>query len=258
MKTYFLWMVLLTTPLLQAQRTAPVAGDAAVLIDLLQKDYATGKPDTRMEDIARDRARVISIFKTYMDQDLPELSFTATEELRLTYTQSEEAYKAMERTGLSLSETEDLEDLNANFTEARRVYFDSVYKDDKATLTSLNTLLKDNAYLAAVLNKFETKYDRLKDNKADSYALSNSSLSIQKSLPFTGGDLLVEGIDGLSRFLAKRIKEELTLNAIQNIQAYLADKEKHPYLYELEVVLPTTITYLRSFDADQLLKFSDD
>lgn len=258
MKFIILLSLLLLTTLLQAQRTAPIAGDAAELIDLLHKDYSTGNPDTRLEDIARDRARVISIFKTYLDQELPVTQFKNNENLRLDYSKTEEAYKAMKRTDLNQTETKNLQTLKDSFTNARNEYFEALALDDKNTFIELIKNVAGNAYLQQVLEKFSTKYNSLYENKSDNYAISNSSQSIQKSIPFTGGDLLVDGIDGLSRFLAKRIKEELTLNAIQNIQAYLADKEKHPYLYELEVILPTTITYLQTFDADQLLKFSDD
>ena len=38
----------------------------------------------------------------------------------------------------------------------------------------------------------------------------------------------------------------------------LKNKEEHPELYELEVLLPTTFAYLANFDANQLLQFSDD
>lgn len=258
MKITTLLITFLLTTLLHAQRTAPIAGDAATLIDLLQKDYSTGNPDTRQEDIARDRARVISIFKTYLDQELPVTQFRHIENLRLDYSKTEEAYKAMKRTDLNQTETKNLQTLKDSFTNARNEYFEALNENDENTFLTLINNWDDNEYIVEVLKKFKLKYSNLCEQKLDNYAITNSSLSIQKSLPFTGGDLLVDGIDGLSRFLAKRIKEELTLNAIQNIQAYLADKEKHPYLYELEVVLPTTITYLQSFDADQLLKFSDD
>ena len=59
---------------LSAQKSAPIAGDAAQLIDYLRKDYSSVPLKDRPEEIARDRAKVLAIFKGYLtDEEQGEL-----------------------------------------------------------------------------------------------------------------------------------------------------------------------------------------
>jgi hypothetical protein len=256
MKQLFLLFIFFTSLNLWSQKTAPIAGDAALLIDLLQKDYNSGDPERVLEDIARDRTKVIAIFKTYMNSSFEPNTPYEIDKLRSSYIKSLEEYNLnMKQENPNLK----YDSLNNRLKTDKENYFNALYSADSLLFNEVIThLSNENAFLNTIVKKFKYKYENLKNGKSDIYAINNSTLSIQKGLPFTGGDLLIEGIDGLSRFLATRIKEELTLNAIQNIQKYLENKDRHPYLYELEVVLPTTIAYLKEFDADQLLKFSDD
>lgn len=256
LKTYFLFFLLLSSSL-SAQRSAPVAGDAATLTDYLFKDYGTGNPETVMEDIAADRSRVIAIFKAYAtklttDDKGSDNKSTSLSQLRLEYLQLQQDHNKQ------LAEKNPV--YVVELAASKKTYYDSIAIREIKEIT----LLKDhfqkngNLFLFSVVEKFETKYNRLNEQKIDVLAQNNSSQSMQKSVPFIGGDLLIDGIDGLSRFLAKRIKEELTLNAVENIQKYLKNEKQKNYLYELEAVLPVTVNYLKTFEADQILKFSDD
>ena len=66
MKKYtLLFFLLIAIHIVNAQKQAPVAGDASTLVDLLFKDYDAGNPENKLEEIAKDRTKVISIFKSY-------------------------------------------------------------------------------------------------------------------------------------------------------------------------------------------------
>jgi hypothetical protein len=260
-KYTFLAFFLLLFNFGNAQKSAPVAGDASALVDLLFKDYDAVNPDTKLEEIAKDRTKVIAIFKSYA-KDYKSTSVSPYPETeKLNYQKSIEAFANFnKKTKFDIGEIGQIEKLKTNLNTDKKTFYDNLQVYDAAEINSLTTYYttKTNKFIEKILNDFSTKYNNLKLQKSDFYAKSNANLSIQKSLPFSGGDILVDGIDGLSRFLAKRIKEELTLNAIQNIQEYLKNKEKKEFLYELEAVLPKTVDYLKSFDADEVLKFSND
>ena len=66
MKNFITFIMLIYSVSIWSQKSAPIAGDAAKLIDLLHKDYQTVNLETFQEDIARDRSQVIAIFKTYL------------------------------------------------------------------------------------------------------------------------------------------------------------------------------------------------
>lgn len=255
-KLFKIILFVLFPTFLIAQKSAPVAGDAAILIDLLHKDYASGNPETMEEDIARDRSKVISIFKAYREAlDFTNLTKVLDQKLETDY------FVALEKYNEALKGDKNSDQLVGLKTELKRSkskYYQNICDVDNDQFTTIETSYTTNEFLKTVITKFKYKYSTLQNAKADQYAYNNSNLSIQKGLPFVGGDILVEGIDGLARFLAKRIKEELTLNAIDNLKEYLKKKDENRYLYELEVVLPTTVNYLKNFNGDQLLSFSDD
>ncbi|MAN26122.1 MULTISPECIES: hypothetical protein [Mesonia] len=276
MKNFITFIMLIYSVSIWSQKSAPIAGDAAKLIDLLHKDYQTVNLETFQEDIARDRSQVIAIFKTYLGEDFDtEITYEYKKEgkdtekgkdtmlklndFRLIYTKSLETYNLkIKRDDLKETEVKNLKELKTQLSTDKNYYYKALYAGDNKVFDEIKKHLNKNKFLDTIIDKFKKKYETLNDNKFDSYAINNNAQSIQKSLPFAGGDILVDGIDGLSRFLVKRIKEELTLNAIQNIQEFLKNKEEHPELYELEVLLPTTFAYLANFDANQLLQFSDD
>lgn len=261
MKKFYIILFSLCFTCIKAQKSAPVAGDASALVDLLFKDYDAINPDTKLEEIAKDRTKVIAIFKTYA-KDYKEISNVKyPESEKSLYLKSVEAFNNYnKKSKLEKDEEEGLNSLLELLKNNKKTFYDKLYDYDNGQITSLIKHFNENKnnYIHKIINEFSLKYSNLKDQKPDNHAKSNSNLSIQKSLPFSGGDILVDGIDGLSRFLAKRIKEELTLNAIQNIQEYLKNKNEKDFLYELEAILPTTVDYLKNFEADEVLKFSND
>lgn len=285
-----------------SQKSAPVAGDAAQLIDLLKKDYNAFDQDLKAEQISKDMFKVISIFKSYLtdaerkktydcktlfdklltDSVLTEEELFYNGQNLLGISSSDDKSKKIDKLCKKINETQqtfkeyneekqyynsakntnslydyDLED----FEELKEEYFASKFYSDSQILTHLRKTYSDsnNSYLSYVLDLFIKKYSKIFNNKEDFSAQVNYSSSIQKSLPFFGGDLSFETIiDGLSRFLAKRLKEELTTHAIEKIQNYLNNPSQEGYLNELLVLLPKTTDYLKSFEASQVLNFTDD
>lgn len=264
MKKIYFVLSFLTISIASAQKSAPVAGDAATLLDLLQKDYNSINPENLDDELAKDRSKVIAIFKSYTkDAAGFEKISVANINNKKDFLASTEAYNNMlKRSELSASELSTLSTLKSAYDTNKKIYYTDLNTFDKdqfdKLITHFNGLTPKNAYLSFIVGKFKTKYTTIFENKADVLALNNSNSSIQKGLPFAGGDILVKGIDGLARVIADNIKKEIVLNIMENLQEYLKNKKDNHYLYELEVLLPTTVDYLKNFDADQLVKFSVD
>ncbi|SNR16637.1 hypothetical protein [Tenacibaculum jejuense] len=276
-----------------AQKSAPVAGDAAQLIDLLKKDYNAVNPENKDEIISRDMFKVTSIFKTYMnDQQRNDLKNTTcsqtytslktitndhlTEarmldprvndkdtfcgaindisEIYEEYELEKKKFNAMSSNSSSrINLIEDLAEYKKEFYEAK------FFKDISELYQIKNSYNSNNSYLAAVVEIFIRKYATVHYNKDDINSQINYNSSVQKAAGFLGGDLAFETIiDGLSRFLVTRIKEELTTHAIEKIQNYLKNPSQKSYLNELMILLPTATDYLKSFEASQVLNFTND
>ncbi|MCD0472323.1 hypothetical protein [Flavobacterium sp. JAS] len=266
---------------LQAQKSSPVMGDAAILLDLLKKDYSSVNPDIKLEEINTDREKVIGIFKSYLRDDqkngLIATDFSnKLESDKKEYTESLQSYNAVLKTSITANKEYNLTTLEGELKTiynklltCKSSYYTSKYYSDIDQLGKIQVLYdtvdndtlvtNDNPYLVAVIELFETKYENVELNMLDNFAQNNYNSSIQKSLPFIGGDLAFETlIDGLSRFLAKRIKQELTVYAIDKIKKYLNDPKPENYSQELVVVLPKTTNYLKRFDANQLMSFTNE
>jgi hypothetical protein len=257
---------LLFSSQLLAQKNAPVAGDAALLTDLLKKDYNTLEPDVRREQLAKDRTIVIGTLKRYLTENQQrsinvggvnlqvETSFIeykkAEQELSLYNTKFSKGQ-------LEINEIEKLVDSSAIF---RKNYFEKRVAIDINTFNELAEIFKDkNEYLYYITGQFCNKYEALNNFQEDQYAEASQESSVQKALPFIGGDLAFEVIiDGLSKFLAERIKEELTVAVIERVQDYLKNPGENDPLAELKVLLPRTQQYLLSFKASQMANFPDE
>lgn len=305
----YLLLLLICLNFSYAQKSAPVAGDAAQLMDLLNKDYNSVSPELKNEEISKDMFKVISIFKSYLTNN-ERASFTdksKTKSCKDIFTEifKDNTFKKrwtestanQEIVGIDIAGT-DSDNINSictyisklriefeGFNQLKQVttykegsedngtpqynelekkkskYFTSKFFSDTKTLKYLGMTYEGsgNTYLNHIVKLFITKYSIVFNSEDDFTAQVNYSSSIQKSLPFLGGDLSFETIiDGLSRFLAKRIKEELTTHAIEKIQNYLNNPSESSYLNELLVLLPKTTDYLKSFEASQVLNFTDD
>lgn len=271
MKKYLFFIALLFPFSTTAQKDAPVAGHAALLVDLLKKDYSAIDNDVRQDELLKDRALVISIFKSYLkDDQIVKLfnSVTSEEISKLETYQTKKSISSMVPSyQLNLSSASEITEANTlinnvtvDFIGARKAYFKERHKVDEAKLTSLEAVYaQENKYVAAVIKSFIEKYKSLKGNGADEFAAANSTSSVQKSIPFIGGDLGFDVvIDGLGRFLAKRIKEELTNYVIEQVQVWLQNPTPEDPLAELKTILPRTTTYLIAFRADQVMSFPNE
>lgn len=282
-----------------SQKNAPVAGDAATLMDLLKKDYNGVDPDLRSETLSKDMFKVTSIFKSYLKDDtrqqlikeststrqrycntqltahiassavrLSELQTVATaslcskiEELPYylsQYNKAKKEYKDLQN--LQRATAAELGNRLNTLNIEKSEYFNLKYYSDLNNLIRLKALYgTDNKYLSYILELFITKYTTILHKQEDYFAQINYNSSIQKALPFLGGDLTFETIiDALSKFIANQIKKELTTHAIEKIQYYLNHPSEESYLNELLVLLPKTTEYLKSFEASQVPSFTDD
>jgi hypothetical protein len=287
--TCYLCFFLLFASAAQAQKNAPVIGDAAKMVDLLKKDYNAIDPETRNEEIIRDRALVIATFKGYAAK-LPDLKSGKDKSdavaLKLKSIKAIKQEKiALDATNYSITpknidgspgnttqsdiqsiknQIKAFKDLNTEI-ESRLATTQSAFVKAKFDLDvfELEQLKRisypDNKYVGLVIQHFIDKYTQLNEGTLDSMAAVNYSSSVQKSIPFLGGDLAFETvIDGLSRFLAKRIKEELTNSVIRQIQDQLNNPPANSPLNELKVLLPRTAQYLSEFQADQVTNFTNE
>lgn len=256
---------LLISVQLLAQKNAPIAGDAALLTDLLKKDYNTLDPDVRREQLAKDRTIVIGTLKRYLiDGQQENIKSKPDQEIEACFLEYKKAEQelAVYNTKFSKDTPEinkiDLLLTNSNNSKGR--YYEQRYTSDMATFKNLITIFKtENQYLCYVLGEFHTKYEALQNFQDDQYAEASQESSVQKALPFIGGDLAFEVIiDGLSKFLSERVKEELTVAVIEKVQDYLRNPEDDDPLAELKVLLPRTQDYLLSFKASQMANFPDE
>lgn len=290
---YYFLLILTSLNFSYAQKSAPVAGDAAALIDILKKDYNSVSPDNRAEEIMKDRAKAMSIFNSYMatnlDVDINEAKLISKniitssggnildiDNMNLAninanagvYDAKSKAYEKQK------NKLQDIKSLNISgngttistlaresnaLNVAKSEYLEATYYKDVKNFVALRVNYDDNNYIKYCIELFIKKYATLQNNDIDTFAAQNYQSSIQKSLPFLGGDLALETlIDGLSRFLAKRIKEELTTYVVDQIKDNLNNPKPSSYLNELMVLLPVTTDYIKSFEADQVLNFIDE
>lgn len=279
MKAIFtLVAILLGSSCLYAQKDAPVAGHAATLVDLLKKDYNAIELGSRDEEISRDRTLVISIFKSYLtDNQLVKIeSDTANKTFRessvslqksfSTYTRTQKRLASYSSDAISLNSDTQIkaiakeadsiqEDLDTN----KKNYFKLHYKVDEIHLQLIKAQFVENKFIHRMINLFIAKYKALSNSGVDRFATANASSSIQKSIPFIGGELAFETvIDGLSRFMAQRIKEELTTYVIGRVKEWLENPGPQDPFAELKVLLPRTSGYLIGFKADKITHFPNE
>lgn len=266
-------LITLIPTALSSQKNAPVAGDASILIDLLRKDYKAYASDLLDEEIAKDRAQVISIFKNYLTDTQKKFENidksrknTITTEYGLilaNFNAKQKAfttYSTLENINRTVTEIKvDKDNLNKILSDLnyyKKELYQIKFSKDIFELEAIMKEFSDNQYLKHIITKFIEKYNSLKTNSIDYESKSNQSAAIQKSIPFLGGDVGFEMvIDGLSKFLAKRIKEELTTYVIEEVKAWLENPGQNDPIAELKVILPRTNTYLLKFTANQVTNF---
>ncbi|WP_285009831.1 hypothetical protein [Pedobacter faecalis] len=273
----FLSLVMLALPAL-AQKNLPVSGNAATLIDLLKKNYNSLDPETRQEEIARDRALVISIFKSYLTDDQRDSTMDAT--LAAEYKKAKDS--AMRRqqsvTGLKKQLTSymaanelkvevdgetqprPVSKLSEDIDSGLAKYYEFQNAADSIEMRRLKRNYQGtNVFISNNIEKFIKKYNNVVDGLPDPYAAANFNSSLQKSIPFLGGSMGFETyIDGLARFMAQRIKDELTTYAIENIKTWLENPAANDPLAEFKVILPGTTMFIKSFSADRLTSFPNE
>ena len=272
-----------------AQKDAPVAGHAANLVDLLKRNYNAGDPETRKAEIAKDRDLVISIFKNYLyledrnpinskfekvDKAIIEKIKTNIENVNKLggdFKINEKAYDTKKKQ-LGLLVSQNLEPklvavsaqigkLNIDIVDLKKTLEDAKEGFDLAELTLLAQIYsaRNNEFLSSVMQLFIDKYTLLKNNDSDGFASINYTSALQKGIPFIGGNLGFETyVDGLGRFLAQRIKDELTTYVIEEVKKWLQNPREDDPLAEFKVLLPRTTNFLIGFTADKLTSFPNE
>lgn len=264
--------IFLCVHLATAQVDAPVAGHAAIAFDLLKKDYSAIDPANRQEEIMRDRTTVISILKAYLQDDkkqkLESGSFKKWSDSLIKLRKQQDILKktidSYSAITMNVKDEDDANDISqkittaySNLAELKIEYFEASFEIDTCELGAIGRQYLNNQFLAEIDSLFMQKYKAIKEGNLDKYAASSTASAIQKSIPFIGGNLSFEtAIDGLSRFLAKRIKEELTTYVIEKLQKSLNNQSPDDPFAEFKVLLPRTCSYFSGFTADQLLNFT--
>lgn len=270
----FILLLLLVSNIASAQKNAPVAGHAARLVDLLKKDYNATDITLRTETINRDIEEVIATLMVYADDNdskkilassavLSPNTLSTYQDAVINYNNLTKALQGLTITTNSNGDNPGFEELKKsadNVGKDKTAYDNQKYIQDITALDAIRNHFEiNNSYLSHITYLFIEKFNNVKSLNFDNFAETNYTSSIQKASPFFGGDLAFsEAIDGLSRFLAQRIKDELTTYAVEKIQDYLNNPKPESYLNELMVLLPTTTSYLKTFDASRTLNFVDD
>lgn len=263
-----------------SQKEAPVAGDAIKLVKLLNKDYSTIAPDQRAEQIIRDRAEAIRTLKVYLPEEKNNRLYTSEDGLLekevsnlqgkiqkaySVYTDEKKTLeaKAVERSqpiGFKTSATPAVSGAEVSgLNQSLENYRNHLYSMDSIGFVTLKEAFGSNSYLGYIVEELHQKHASLSTKKFDTRTDQTVSATVQKGLPFVGGDLsFTTAMDGLSRFLATRIKEELTTYVIDKVKEWLANPSDESLLNELKILLPKTTNYLLQFRADQMLNFGDE
>tara|TARA_R110002012_G_scaffold321659_1_gene550466 strand:+ start:2079 stop:4349 length:2271 start_codon:yes stop_codon:yes gene_type:complete len=247
-----------------AQRNAPVAGDAALLIDFLNKDYSRTNPDELGNVLFNDRAQICAILKKYVEPDRNDTLYNssninrAIEDIKLKIVDIEEIInfkKAKAKENLiALKPSGNLSKYNTDkdrkdLINEKENLLKTQWLLHERHLTAIQNALPNNAYAYFIVGMFIKKYDGIAKKNIDVYGMENTQGNIQKNLSFLTGDLALETVmDGLSKFLANRVKEELTIYLIEEVQRKMdaAAKDSLNILNELGLLLPATTTYLKN------------
>lgn len=267
--TILLFLLCLTSAVSFAQKDAPVSGHAAELLDKLKRDYNAIDPTTKNEEIAKDRTAVIAIFKGYLED-----SFRVKLSSSTFIAKGKKVDSLFERLSLAkrnlasyptatpvnetsaLAARNQISGLTDRVEAEQKLYYEARFNADSTELVEIKTQYADNEFLSVMVGLFIKKYQSIKNYSLDSLSSSNYTSSIQKSIPFVGGGLSFETvIDGLARFLAKRIKEELTTYVISRVQDWLNKGGPDDPFAEFKVLLPRTTAYLQGFKADKVTNF---
>lgn len=245
------------------QINSPVFGDVTTLLELYAKDYNTVSSENRQETIRKDRSEVIGVFKKYLvnpiiiDFDTKEISDTkdSIALLKNSIQISENGIPFIKTSDEFVLRLQALEAQKRKLVSEQKTLYTEYYDKDTLEIDSIKAHL-DNSYLEHQLDLFKTKFRNIHLNKADQAANLSIIRSSQKSLPFIGGGLDFQTLmDGLSIFIANRLKAELTNAFITKLQTWINNEDEESIL-ALNILLPKTTDYFKGFSANELNYFS--
>jgi hypothetical protein len=260
-----------------AQRNSPVAGNAATLIDLLKKDYNAVDIKLRDEEQLKDRAQVIGIFRSYLedgyadtDPDNKDSLVKKIERAKISYdeyTTEEGIYNANSGStittgadGVARIALQNLTTIAGNVNTKRVKYYADRRLADKEELEALAGYYKGkngktgNTLVVMIIKSFIKKYSAVIENKPDPYATINNNAALQKNLlSVLGGSADIDMvIKALGKIIAEQIKKDLATFGVQYLKDLLVAKRDSTPVAELLVLLPATAKYIQDEDADKI------
>jgi hypothetical protein len=246
-----------------AQKNRSVVSDCITLSGLLAKDYNQIQDlETRRTAIVNDRKTVISIFKSYLPPASASAMFTRSSadiyrsvqdsilKSKIAVNTAKVELENTPTTNATLYATKHAAYLNA-LNSNNTIIYDKEYRLFQTEFDALiATITRSyNPYLNDVLVLFRQKYSSIHLKGPDNFATGFQIASFQKSIAGSGNAALnfTNAMDGLSRFIIKRLKEELATQVFQRIQTQISSSNYD----ELRIILPKTTNYLLTITPDQ-------
>ena len=239
-----------------SQKNRSVINDCVVLSELLSTDYSLiENREQRFSTIQNDQKRVIGILKGYLLVPTPTNVGSYNAEMTRIVTARNEVQNRKvvfdnsiaANSEISLRKGEYTDALNRSINNINNYEF-NIFLLELDALATIYTVAS-NPYMNRIINDFRMKYTAVHDSNPDLYSKGFGAVSLQKGILGVGGGALTftEAIDGLSRFIVKRLKEELANEVFQRVQAQLRTTN----FDELRVILPKTSNYLLTIQPDQ-------
>ncbi|WP_162927211.1 hypothetical protein [Flavobacterium anhuiense] len=186
----FTFLLLLFCSSIYAQKNAPVAGQAARLIDLLKKDYSTVNIIDRTETVSRDMDEVISILMVYSNNNdksnfmneitLKKASLTNYQEALDNYTTLNKGVSGLNISSTAVADVfNNIKKISDSITSKKKQYYKAKIKFNIEVLEKIRDHFKENnQYLNYITNIFILKFTNVNNMSYDSLAEANYTSSI--------------------------------------------------------------------------------
>ncbi|MDO6739356.1 hypothetical protein [Wenyingzhuangia sp. 2_MG-2023] len=247
-----LWIpMLFCLGILNAQtKAASISGDAATLINLLDKNYSYESDDS-IQELLIDQEIVLGIFKSYISltkvvdkNNESEISKLKQELLKLNN---------------SLNIVVENDRKNDTIEKISRLKKELLVKLETQTVAQFDeSKIGNNEYLKKVFEEFKTKYDAINSYKYDSTSKYNTNETVQKSLPFlSSGNIGFETfVEVLKDHIVEQVKAELSNFVIENVKEKLENPNYYSVVNEIKILLPKTYSYIIQFNIDEMSDFT--
>ncbi len=249
-----------------AQKNRAVFQDVGTLLNIMNRDYySIEDPEIRLNEIQKDRATVVSIFKGYTANftnptTAYQTDITGYQRDIKQIRQKISAWSVSPQNVASdlLTKQANLVTLSNELNTKLDDLEKKLWQRDKEMLNKLSAYFSSvngqNVSLQKMIDKFILKFGNIFSGNPDQFASNIEMPQLKKSLGlFSTGTLTVtQVIDGLSTFMAKRIKEELAMQIFDKIKKELSENNPvNDKFLELKILLPRTTTLLQTISPEQ-------